>query len=101
VDSTFRALGDPRRREVLRLLGEGDLSAGELAERVGVAPSTMSGHLRVLREANLVVAERHGTTIVYSLNVSVCEEIVGAVMELFGVGEEGTRKVRDAYGLAD
>ena len=102
MDKVFKALSDPRRREVLRLLRDGDLSAGEIAERVGVARSTLSGHLNVLKEAGLVVAERHGTTIMYSLNVAVYEELIGAVMELFGVGLEGSkRRNRDAYELAD
>ena len=105
MDKVFRALGDPGRREVLRLLRGGEMSAGELAERLPIARSTLSGHLNVLKEANLVVAERYGTSIVYSLNVAVYEEMVEAVMELLGVGRAETknrkRRRGDAYELAD
>jgi DNA-binding transcriptional ArsR family regulator len=88
LDETFRALSDPTRREILRLLRGGDLSAGEIAERFPLAKSTLSGHFRVLKSARLIVPERRGTSIVYSLNVSAFEEALGAVMHLFRVGKE-------------
>lgn len=98
-------MSDPTRREILRLLRGGDMSAGDISERVSVAKSTLSGHLNVLKEANLVVTERSGTTIFYSLNVAVYEEMVQAVIEILGVGLDGVenRKKgdRDAYELAD
>lgn len=83
----FRALSDPTRREMLKALREGDLTAGELAARFPLARSTLSQHCAVLREAGLVVTERHGTTIVYSLHQSAVEEAVGVLMELLNVGE--------------
>jgi DNA-binding transcriptional ArsR family regulator len=82
----FRALGDPTRREILRLLRRGDLSAGEIAERFPLARSTLSGHFRVLLHAGLVVRERRGTTILYSLNVSAFEEALAGVLELLDLG---------------
>lgn len=103
-DEAFKALADPTRRAILRLLRSGDLSAGEIGERFPLSPSTLSGHFNVLRQANLVVAERHGTRIVYSLNVSVYEEVVGAVMDALGVGDGQPvlkRRDRDAYGVAE
>jgi ArsR family transcriptional regulator, arsenate/arsenite/antimonite-responsive transcriptional repressor len=84
VNEVFRALGDPTRREILRLLRQGDLSAGELADRFPLARSTLSGHFNVLRHAGLIVSERHGTSIVYSLNLSAFEEAMSAVLELLG-----------------
>ena len=108
MDKVFKALGDPTRREILRLLRSGDMSAGQIAERVSVAKSTLSGHLNVLKEAGLVVMERHGTTLVYSLNVAVYEEMVAAFMDLLGVGIEDDvgwrgreRGAGDVYGSAD
>lgn len=105
MDKVFRALGDPTRRGILRLLRVADMSAGRISEEFPIAKSTLSGHLNVLKEARLVVAERHGSTIVYSLNESVYEEMVEAVMEVLGVGEErvsrGERGGEDAYRLAD
>lgn len=88
MDKVFKALADPTRRGILRLLRSGEMSAGELSERFPIAKSTLSRHLGVLKEANLVVAERYGSTIVYSLHVAVYEETIAAVMELLGVGSE-------------
>jgi ArsR family transcriptional regulator len=90
LDDVFRALSDPTRREVLRLLREhGSLSAGDLAERFALAKSTMSAHFAVLRQAGLVVAERQGQRIVYSLHESMFEEALEAVMSALGVGRGG------------
>ena len=97
----FKALGDPTRRGILRMLRSEEMSAGRIAEEFSVTKSTLSGHLNVLKEANLVVAERSGTTIVYSLNVGVYEEMLGAVMELLGVGAEEKEVKGDAYQPAD
>ncbi len=80
----FSALADPTRRAILKLLRGRDMSAGEIAERFLLAKSTLSGHFAVLKEAGLIVAERHGTTIVYSANVSAIEEALGLVMGLLG-----------------
>ncbi len=80
----FTALADPTRRKILKLLRGGDLTAGEIAERFPLAKSTLSGHFTILKDAGLIVAERHGTTIVYSANVSAIEEALGVVMGLLG-----------------
>ncbi len=87
INEVFQALSDPTRREILRLLQAGDLSAGEIAERFPLAKSTLSGHFNVLKHAGLVVTERRGTTILYSLNLSAFEEATATVMGLFGVGK--------------
>ena len=87
VNAVFRALSDPTRREILGLLREGDLTAGQLAERFPLSRSTLSEHCGVLKDAGLVVTERQGTVIVYSLNVSALEEAVGAMLGLLRVGE--------------
>jgi len=89
LTEVLRALSDPSRREILRLLRKGDLSAGEIAERFPLAKSTLSGHFNVLKSAGLVVAERSGTSIVYSLNESVLEESLEALLGLFDVGKKG------------
>lgn len=89
VNEIFKALGDPTRREILRLLRDRDLTAGELAEHFPLAKSTLSGHFATLRHAGLIVQERRGTTIVYSLHIAAVEEVVAAVLGLLGVGEGG------------
>lgn len=96
MDDVFRALSDPKRREILRLLRSGDMSAGTISDQFPVARSTLSGHLTVLKEAGLVVTERQGTTIMYSLNVAVYEELLSTIMSLLGVGARDSReKIQD------
>ncbi|MGC1678490.1 MAG: autorepressor SdpR family transcription factor [Candidatus Binataceae bacterium] len=84
ITEIFQALGDPTRREILRMLRVRDMSAGEIADKFTLAKSTLSGHFATLRHAGLIVSERHGTRIVYSLNLSVAEETMAAVVELLG-----------------
>ena len=79
MSGVFRALADPTRRQVLALLRERPMSAGELADRFDVSRPTMSAHFNVLREAGLIDASKHGKSIVYQLRMSVLEE---ALMEL-------------------
>jgi DNA-binding transcriptional ArsR family regulator len=83
VNNVYRALSDPTRRRILALLRERDMTAGELAAQFDLAWPTMSGHFKVLKEADLVQADRRGTTITYHLNVSVLEEAMRALMDAF------------------
>lgn len=92
MNEVFRALGDPTRREILRLLKRADMTAGELAERFPLAKSTLSGHFNVLRQARLIVSERRGTTILYSLNLSAFEEAMSAVLDLLEPRRRGKEK---------
>ena len=92
VNGVFRALGDPTRREILKLLRRRDMTAGEIADRFPLAKSTLSGHFNVLKHAGLIVAERQGTVIRYSLSVSAFEEGLAVVMELLKSG--ASRKER-------
>jgi DNA-binding transcriptional ArsR family regulator len=85
MNNVFQALAHPVRREVLALLRDGPMSAGDLAARFDVSKPTMSGHFSVLKDAGLILAEREGTTIRYRLNASVAAEAVGALMEMLDV----------------
>lgn len=76
MDKTFRALADPTRRQILRLLRDGPQTSGEIADAFPSTWATVSRHLSVLREAGLVAAERHGQTILYELNTSVFQELL-------------------------
>jgi len=87
MNEVFQALSDPTRREILQLLREREMTAGEISDHFELAKSTLSGHFNVLKHARLIVAEKNGTRVVYSLNVSVVEETIGALMDLFGVGK--------------
>ena len=73
---TFKALSDPTRREILNLLKRGDLSAGESADRVDMTAATISHHLSVLKQADLILDRREGKYIYYQLNLSVFEELL-------------------------
>jgi ArsR family transcriptional regulator, arsenate/arsenite/antimonite-responsive transcriptional repressor len=92
MNEAFQALGDPTRREILRLLRQGDLTAGEISEHFDLAKSTLSGHFLVLRHAGLIVAEKSGTTITYSLNTSVVESLLGSVLDLLGTSAKHPSK---------
>jgi ArsR family transcriptional regulator, repressor of sdpIR and other operons len=88
MNEVFQALSDPTRREILRLLRKRDMTAGELADRFPLAKSTLSGHFGALKHAGLIVAEKTGAKIVYSLNTSVVEQTLSVVMDLLDVGRE-------------
>lgn len=94
MNEVFQALSDPTRREILRLLQGSDMTAGELADRFPLAKSTLSGHFNVLKHAGLIVAEKNGTTVVYSLNVSVVEQALAAMMNLLAVGKRAETRAK-------
>ncbi len=82
MDATFKALSNPTRRKILTLLRQGDLTAGEIAQNFPMSWASVSHHLSVLKEAELVLAERDGQYIRYSLNVTVVQEVLHHLMEL-------------------
>lgn len=84
LQSTLRALADPIRREILNLLKGGRLSAGEITEHFDVTAASISRHLSVLKEADLIRDERQGKFIIYELNASVLEEIMLWIGDLKG-----------------
>ena len=84
LQTTLRALADPIRREILELLKTGPMAAGEIADRFPVTAASVSRHLAVLREADLIRDRREGKYIYYELNASVLEEIMLWVTELKG-----------------
>ena len=85
MNELFQALSDPTRRKILQLLRQRDMAAGEIAEAFPLAKSTLSGHFNVLKHAGLIVSEKNGTTVMYSLNLSVLEQALAAAMELLEV----------------
>ncbi len=84
MNSVFKALSDPTRREVLSLLREGPLSAGEISEKFDVSRPTMSAHFAVLREAGLVTSEKQGKSVIYQLQMSVLEDALLGFAKGFG-----------------
>jgi DNA-binding transcriptional ArsR family regulator len=71
MTSVYQALADPTRRRILELLREREMSAGEIADHFRLAKPTLSGHFTVLKAADLIDAEKSGTSIIYRLNLSV------------------------------
>ena len=81
---TFKALSDPTRREILRLLRDGAKTAGEIGAHFEMTGATISHHLSVLRGAGLISDDRRGKYIYYELNLSVLDEITGWIAGLKG-----------------
>jgi len=86
MSEVFRALSDPTRRRVLQLLRERPMSAGELSDEFSVSKPTMSAHFAVLKNADLVHAEKVGKSVIYHLKLSVLEEALLGFMHTFDPG---------------
>ena len=92
LQTTLRALSDPIRREILNLLKEGRMSAGEIVERFSVTGASISRHLSVLKEADLIRDKREGKFIYYELNASVLEEIMLWFKDLKGENDHAEKE---------
>ncbi len=86
MNRVFKALSDPTRREILRLLTGGERSAGELAEHFDLAKPSVSHHFAVLKDAGLIWSRREGQQIYYSLNTTVVQDLLAWVYSLIGAG---------------
>ena len=84
LQNTLKALADPTRRDILNLLKQGRLSAGEITEHFDITAAAISRHLSVLKEADLIWDTRDGKYIFYELNTSVLEEIMLWITDLKG-----------------
>ena len=82
MSDVWHALSHPLRRQVLGLLRDRALSAGEIGARFDCTAATLSGHLKVLREAGLITVERDGTRRVHRLNLSVAEDALAGLLDL-------------------
>ena len=95
LNDAFKALADPTRREILRLLRGGEKTAGELAEHFDMAKPSVSHHFAVLKQADLITARREGQQIYYALNTTVVEDLLAIIWGLFSgrrpEGEEAER----------
>jgi ArsR family transcriptional regulator, arsenate/arsenite/antimonite-responsive transcriptional repressor len=90
----YKALADPTRRQILRLLREGDLPAGAIAEQFEMTWPSVSRHLSVLSSAGLVRATRHGQQLVYSLTTSVLADLVTELADMVRINEPQSRATR-------
>ena len=87
-DDFFQALASPYRRVIIRLLKWRTLSAGEIAGHFDIAQPSVSRHLEVLKNAGIITSRRQANQVIYSLNLSMVQEMIMEVMELLGRGEE-------------
>ena len=88
LNDVFKALADPTRREILRLLRRGEMSAGELAERFDMAKPSVSHHFAALKQADLVTTRRDGQQIFYALNTTVVEDLAVTLWDMFSRKKE-------------
>ena len=92
LQTTLRALADPIRREILNLLKSGRMAAGDIAEHFSVTDASISRHLSVLKEADLIRCRREGKFLFYELNTSVLEETLLWLSSLKGGNVDDTQK---------
>ena len=92
IQNTLKALSDPIRREILNLLKNGRMSAGDIVDHFDVTGASISRHLSVLKDADLIRDTREGKYIYYELNASVLEEIMLWIADLKGDSEDDQEK---------
>lgn len=88
MNEAFQAIANGTRRRILRLLQDEDMTAGEIAAQFDMSWPSISHHLKVLRQAKLVLSERHGKEWIYSLNTTVIQEFLADFLALFGEGQD-------------
>ncbi|MDO9577693.1 MAG: autorepressor SdpR family transcription factor [Candidatus Cloacimonadales bacterium] len=81
-DKVFKALADVNRRKIVSLLKQRDMTAGEIADQFQISKPSISEHLKILKNANLIGSERNGQFIRYFLNTSIIEEVISYFMEI-------------------
>jgi DNA-binding transcriptional ArsR family regulator len=84
MDTIFKALADPTRRKILQLLGDKEMTAGQLSEHFSISGPSMSHHFNALKQADLISARRDGQQIYYALNTTVLQDAMVVLIDLFG-----------------
>lgn len=92
-DSLFKALADANRRKILRMLSKKDsMTAGDIAEQFSISKPAISDHLKILRNAGLIYAEKQGQFINYQLNATVMQELAMLMFDLLNINNEESEK---------
>ncbi len=81
MNAFFKALNDSTRREILEMLKQSDMTAGEIADRFNISKPSISHHLDLLKQADLVTSRKEGQFITYSINLTVVDELVKWFMQ--------------------
>lgn len=86
-ESAFKALADPTRRKILRLLNGQEMTAGDIAKEFDISAPSMSHHFGILKDADLVFARRNGQQILYSLNTTAFQDLMTVLLDIFQIEE--------------
>ena len=81
-DNVFKALSDANRRKIISLLRKKDMTAGEIADNFNISKPSISEHLKILKNADLISSEKNGQFITYFLNSSILEDVIAYFMEI-------------------
>ncbi len=92
MNKVFKALADPTRRKILQLLNQGEMNAGDLASHFPISAPSMSHHSNVLRSADLITQRREGQQLFYTLNTTVFQEVIAALMDMVDDPEDDDQK---------
>ena len=87
MNKVFKALSDETRREILKILSNGDMSMGDIANNFNMSKPAISKHLDILKNAKLITAEKKGQFIIYSINTSVIQQVLGGFLDIFSKGK--------------
>ncbi len=101
MNDRFKALSDPTRREILRLLNERSMTAGEIAESFQMTKPSISHHLTFLKQADLITDERRGQFIMYSLNTTVLEDVMRWFLNFVNYERVGEKQEKFEEGRKD
>jgi ArsR family transcriptional regulator len=82
MDNLFKALNDPTRREILQMLKRKDLTAGEIYDAFNISKPSISHHLEILKNADLVTSEKQGQFVMYSINTTILDDLVTFILKL-------------------
>ncbi len=88
MSKVFKAISDVTRREILNLLSKGDMTAGEIADKFNMSKPSISKHLDILRDAELVTSEKKGQFVIYSINITVLQQVLGGFLDLINEGKD-------------
>ena len=96
MNDVFKALADPTRREILRMLRRGPMTAGQLAEKFDISKPSMSHHFSILQNADLIAATRDGRQIVYALNTTVVQDLLTSLLDFVPAKGNSARGRKEA-----
>jgi DNA-binding transcriptional ArsR family regulator len=95
INLVFKAISDPTRRKILKLLRQGDMTAGEIAEQFSISKPSISHHLNILKQSGVVQDEKKGQFILYTLNTTVFQDLMRWLHDLLDIND---REVKENAG---